>query len=86
MLRLTADVNGHAIGYVYIHNTGESAREPGVWVYDAGLWDPYRPDKSIFGIEGIFHQRDEGWEKLARIVLGEIERHSQLNRGMKEWV
>jgi len=74
VLRIIAEVNGQVIGYVYIHNTGESAREPGVWVYDAGLFDPYRPDKSILGIEGIYHRRDEGWEQLVRIVLGCLPR------------
>ncbi len=73
MLRLTADVNGRPIGFVYIHNTGEFKHAedgPGhVYEYDAAYWNPDRPLDSVFGIERVSHLRELGWMPLARGIL-----------------
>ena len=72
MLRITADVNGRAIGFIYIHNIGQhECKTPncGLWKYDAAYWNPAKPLDSIFGIEGVYHRRESGWMPLANQVL-----------------
>jgi len=65
MLRITADVNGHWIGAIYIHNTGK--HKDGVWVYDAGI-EGEGGDMTL-GIEGVPHKRNAGWVPLVQAVL-----------------
>lgn len=67
MLRLTADVNGHTIGYLFIHNTGRK-NKAGEHLYNAALWQPEIQD-GVFGFEEIPHPRPEGWAMLALRVL-----------------
>lgn len=81
MLRLTADVNGQAIAYVYIHNTGEFEHYEDrlikgghLYTYNAGLWTPGAPAQSVMGVEGFRHIRELGWIPLARNVLSAAAR------------
>lgn len=67
MLRLTADVNGHVIGYLFIHNTARTDAD-GAHLYNAAFYDPKSND-GVFGIEGIPHPRPDGWAKLVWQVL-----------------
>ena len=67
MLKITADVNGHLIGYIFIHNTGRT-HKGNVWEYDAATWDPSRLDGTL-GIEKVRHQRDEPWHKLVAMAM-----------------
>jgi hypothetical protein len=83
MLRITADVNGHAIGYVYIHNVGQDPDDPEVWRYHAACWTPERPKDSILGMEAIYHVRSEGWLKLALIVMSFIRERVHGYGGLK---
>jgi len=62
MLRITADVNGRLIGYLYIHNTGRHNKD-NVWQYDAATWNPSAQD-GTFGVESVEHHRDEPWAAL----------------------
>ncbi len=64
MLRVTADVNGRIIGWIYIHNTG--SRDGAQWLYDAATWDG---TDGIFGIEGVSHVKSEPWYKLVTRVV-----------------
>ncbi len=67
MLRITADVNGHVIGYLFVHNTGcENAA--GEHLYNAAFWQPESQD-GVFGLEGIPHPRPDGWAMLVLRVL-----------------
>ena len=67
MLRVFADVNGHRIGGLFIHNTGR--HRDNVWEYDAATWDQSRMD-GVFGIEGVRHKRDDTWFALvARVTM-----------------
>lgn len=67
MLRLTADVNGHVIGYLYIHNTGHIDAD-GSHIYNAAFYDPATRD-GVCGLEGVPHPRPEGWAMLVFRVL-----------------
>lgn len=66
MLRITADVNGHVVGRLFIHNTGKQLPD-NVWVYDAATWDSSTLD-GVFGIEGIRHRRNHSWHRLVNLV------------------
>jgi hypothetical protein len=71
MLRITADVNGRPVGYLYAHNKGPlDQKDPSVWVYDAAFYNPIEPLDSIFGIEGLLHHRTSGWMTLASLIMG----------------
>lgn len=67
MLRITADVNGRPIGYLFIHNTGAKTAS-GDDLYNAAFFNPETQD-AIVGIEGIPHPRPEGWAALVMRVL-----------------
>lgn len=69
MLRITADVNGRAIGYLYAHHVGVVKGDTSVSLYDAAVWCPDQPLKSVFGIEGLMHFREQGWMPLASIIM-----------------
>lgn len=66
MLRLTADVNGRVIGYLFVHNTGIVSN--GAHLYNAAFWNPDTRD-GVFGIEGVPHPRPEGWAALVKRIL-----------------
>jgi hypothetical protein len=66
VLRITADVNGRVISYLFIHNTGRQ-HKGNVWEYDAATWFPDAQD-GTFGVEAIRHQRDEPWTSLVTKV------------------
>ena len=69
MLRLTADVNGKPVGYIWAHNTVQLPSSEGtLCVYHAATWDPETED-GLIGIEGIVHIREDGWAGLMRKVL-----------------
>ena len=76
MLTLTADVNGHVIGKVFMHNTGKVAGD--ICTYDAayvnlnsfGRVAPF-PDM-VIGIE-VRHSRGHGWGVLSALVLDEVD-------------
>jgi hypothetical protein len=70
MLRITADVNGTPIGYLFVHNTGH--RSGDVHLYNAAFWNPETGD-GLLGIEGIPHPRPEGWGALVLRVLRRVE-------------
>jgi len=67
MLRITADVNGHVIGYLFVHNTGRIEAD-GAHLYNAAFYDPATQD-GVAGMEGIPHPRPEGWAMLVLRVL-----------------
>jgi hypothetical protein len=72
MLRLTADVNGAPIGYVFIHNAVQLPSDEGtLCLYNAATWDPKKQD-GLFGVENIAHIREHGWVELAAKVLRRI--------------
>ena len=71
MLRITADVNGQVIGYLYIHNSGKQWKE--FWVYNAATWDVTKQD-GTFGIEGVKHERSRPWTDLVASILRELPR------------
>jgi hypothetical protein len=66
VLRLTADVNGHPIAHVFVHNTGR--RGFGFYTYDAAVYYP-ESDGMVLGFEDIVHRRSDGWIPLALRVL-----------------
>lgn len=68
MLRITADVNGRAIGYLYAHHVG-TMLDTRVSLYDAAVWCPDKPLNSVFGIEGLAHVREQGWMPLATLIM-----------------
>jgi hypothetical protein len=69
VLRITADVNGKPIGYLFVHNTGVEVN--GDHLYNAAFWNPLTND-GVFGIEGIPHPRPEGWGALVFRVLRNV--------------
>lgn len=68
MFRLTADVNGHVIGRIFIHRkeTGQNVN-----LYDAAVIDV--SGHMVLGIEDVVHPYDEGWVKLLHLVLEEYD-------------
>jgi len=75
MLTLTADVNGHVIGKVFIHNTGKT-NLIGEHVYDAAF---VGDGDMMIGLEGFTHDRNDGWNPLAACVL-DVIRYEGRNR------
>lgn len=73
MLRITADVNGRLIGYLFVHNT--SVKKGRSFVYDAATWSPAH-EEGIFGIEAVMHRRSDPWltlvAKVAEVAKGEL--------------
>ena len=66
MLRIRADINGHDIGALYIHNT--TRRVGRRWVYDAATWDGV---DGVFGVE-VTHVREQSWTVLVAKVLAKV--------------
>ncbi len=71
MLRISADINGQRIGWLFIHNTSRHNR--GFWYYDAATWDEGKQE-GVFGIEGVRHDRSRPWTDLVALVLRELPR------------
>jgi hypothetical protein len=69
MLRITADVNGKPIGYIFAHNVGTLKGE--ICSYDAAIWNP-AADDGVLGLEGITHFRPDGWISLVRKVINAV--------------
>lgn len=70
MLRITADVNGVPIGYLFVQNTGTKIDDD--HIYSAAFWNPRKKD-GVLGIEGIRHPRPEGWGALVFRVLRDVK-------------
>lgn len=66
MLRITADVNGKPIGYLFVQNT--NVKSNGSYLYDAAFWNPQTND-GVIGIENILHPQPEGWIALMFRIL-----------------
>jgi hypothetical protein len=69
MLRITADVNGGIIGYIFIHNKSKRLKDASL--YDAAV---YTPDgEGVFGIEDVAHIRSRPWYELVERVARHLK-------------